>query len=79
MEAYAHRKRKTRRRGRGGNPPKTEVSNPAWNLTKPKPAAVVVSNPIASLPRPPKPNPAAGTGLFTGGRKKTKKNRRRRS
>jgi len=81
MESYSDRKRKTRRRtrrGRGGNPPKTEVSNPAWNLTKPKPAAVVVSNPIASLPRPPKPNPAAGTGLFTGGRRRhTRKNRRR--
>ena len=82
MEAYAHRKRKTRRRarrGRGGNPPKTEVSNPAWNLTKPKPATVVVSNPIASLPRPPKPNPAAGTGLFTGGRRKSLRRRRRRT
>jgi hypothetical protein len=53
--------RRTRRRG--GKPP--------------KPATVVVSNPIASLPRPPKPNPAAGTGLFPGGRKKTKKNRRK--
>ena len=52
--------RRTRRRG--GKPP--------------KPATVVVSNPIASLPRPPKPNPAAGTGLFPGGRKKTKKTRR---
>ena len=29
--------RKTRRRSRGGNPPKVVVSNPAWNLTKPKP------------------------------------------
>ena len=65
------RKTRRRRRGRGGNPPKTEVSNPAWNIPKPKPATVVVSNPIASLPRPPKPNPAAGTGLFTGGRRKT--------
>lgn len=55
--------RKTRRRRRGGKPPKT--------------VTVVVSNPIASLPRPPKPNPAAGTGLFPGGRKKTKKTRRR--
>lgn len=82
MEAYAHRKRKTRRRarrGRGGNPPKTEVSNPAWNIPKPKPVSVVVSNPIASLPRPPKPNPAAGTGLFTGGRRKTLRRRRRRT
>ena len=68
------RRTRRRRRGRGGNPPKTEVSNPGWNLTKPKPATVVVPNPIASLPRPPKPNPAAGTGLFTGGRaKKTRK------
>jgi hypothetical protein len=56
--------RRTRRRGRGGKPP--------------KPATVVVSNPIASLPRPPKPNPAAGTGLFPGGRRRhTRKNRRR--
>jgi hypothetical protein len=74
--------RRHRRRGRGGNPPKVVVSNPGWNLTKPKPAkpeAVVVSNPIASLPRPPKPNPAAGTGLFTGGRKRkhTRRTRRR--
>jgi hypothetical protein len=54
--------RRTRRRG--GKPP--------------KPATVVVSNPIASLPRPPKPNPAAGTGLFPGGRRRyTRKNRRR--
>ena len=66
--------RRHRRRGRGGNPPKVVVSNPGWNLTKPKPATVVISNPIASLPKPPKPNPAAGTGLFTGGRaKKTRK------
>jgi len=70
-------RRKTRKRGRGGNPPKTEVSNPAWNIPKPKPVSVVVSNPIASLPRPPKPNPAAGTGLFTGGRRKTLRRRRR--
>uniref|UniRef100_A0A6C0B6C6 Uncharacterized protein n=1 Tax=viral metagenome TaxID=1070528 RepID=A0A6C0B6C6_9ZZZZ len=77
MESYSHRKRKTRRRGRGGNPSKTEVSNPAWNLTKPKPVTVVISNPIASLPRPPKPNPAAGTGLFPGGRRKTRRHRRR--
>jgi hypothetical protein len=69
--------RRTRRRG--GNPTKTEVSNPAWNIPKPKPATVVVSNPIASLPRPPKPNPAAGTGLFTGGRRKTLRRRRRRT
>ncbi len=55
--------RRTRRRRRGGKPP--------------KPATVVVSNPIASLPRPPKPNPAAGTGLFTGGRRKTRRHRRR--
>jgi len=68
--------RRTRRRRRGGNPPKTEVSNPAWNLTKPKPVTVVVSNPIASLPRLPKPNPAAGTGLFTGGRRKTRRRHR---
>jgi len=31
------RVKKTRRRSRGGNPPKVVVSNPAWNLTKPKP------------------------------------------
>ena len=68
--------RKTRRRRRGGNPPKVVVSNPGWNLTKPKPATVVVANPIASIP---KPNPAAGTGLFTAGRKRkhTRRNRRR--
>lgn len=73
------RTRRRRGRGRGGNPQtaKTEVSNPAWNLTKPKPAAVVVSNPIASLPRPPKPNPAAGTGLFAGGRRRKTRRRRR--
>jgi hypothetical protein len=71
------RNRRRRGRGRGGNPPKTEVSNPAWNLTKPKPATVVVSNPIASLPRPPKPNPAAGTGLFAGRHRKTRRHRRR--
>jgi hypothetical protein len=70
------RRTRRNRRRRGGNPPKTEVSNPAWNLTKPKPATVVVSNPIASLPRPPKPNPAAGTGLFAGGRRKTRRSRR---
>jgi hypothetical protein len=62
--------RKTRRRRRGGNPPKVVVSNPGWNLTKPKPATVVVANPIASIPKPLKPNPAAGTGLFTAGRKR---------
>jgi hypothetical protein len=56
--------RKTRRRKRRGGKP-------------PKPATVVISNPIASLPRPPKPNPAAGTGLFTGGRRKTRRHRRR--
>jgi len=56
--------RKTRRQKRRGGKP-------------PKPVKVVVSNPIASLPRPPKPDPAAGTGLFPGGRKKTKKNRRK--
>jgi hypothetical protein len=58
--------RKTRRRKRRGGKP-------------PKPATVVVSNPIASLPRPPKPNPAAGTGLFPGGRKRkhTRRHRRR--
>ena len=57
--------RRHRRRGRGGKPP--------------KPTTVVVSNPIASLPRPPKPNPAAGTGLFTAGRKRkhTRRHRRR--
>ena len=53
--------RKTRRRRRGRG------GNP------PK---VVVSNPIATLPRPPKPNPAAGTGLFTGARRRTRRSRR---
>jgi hypothetical protein len=67
------RKTRRRRRGRGGNPPKVVVSNPGWNLTKPKPVTVVVSNPIASIP---KPNPAAGTGLFTGGRKRKHTRRR---
>ena len=57
------RKTRRRRKGKGGKPP--------------KPATVVVSNPIASLPRPPKPNPAAGTGLFTGGRRKTRRRHRR--
>jgi hypothetical protein len=59
------RKTRRRRKGKGGKPPKT--------------ATVVVSNPIASLPRPPKPNPAAGTGLFPGGRKRkhTRRHRRR--
>jgi len=57
------RRTRRNRRRRGGKPP--------------KPATVVISNPIASLPRPPKPNPAAGTGLFTGGRGKTRRHRRR--
>jgi hypothetical protein len=57
------RKTRRRRKGKGGKPP--------------KPATVVVSNPIASLPRPAKPNPAAGTGLFTGGRRKTRRRHRR--
>jgi hypothetical protein len=59
--------RKTRRRKRRGGKP-------------PKPVTVVVSNPIAiaGIPKPPKPNPAAGTGLFPGGRRRhTRKNRRR--
>jgi hypothetical protein len=53
------RRTRRNRRRRGGKPP--------------KPATVVVSNPIASLPKPPKPNPAAGTGLFTGARRKTRR------
>lgn len=54
MKSYAEQKRKTRRRRRmGGDPPKIVVSNPAWNIPSPKP----------------KTNPAAGTGLFPGGRK----------
>ena len=57
------RRTRRNRRRRGGKPP--------------KPATVVVSNPIASLPKPPKPNPAAGTGLFTGARRKKTRRRRR--
>ena len=56
------RRTRRHRRGRGGKPP--------------KPTTVVVSNPIATLPRPPKPNPAAGTGLFTGARRRTRRSRR---
>ena len=59
--------RKTRRRmrERGGKPP--------------NPVTVVVSNPIAiaGIPKPPKPNPAAGTGLFPGGRKRKHTRRHR--